>query len=113
MDGATLGWVGGVVGAAIGIAGGVVGTRASLKRARTPEERRLVWRFAMGLWLAAAVLAAVLVLMLLGVFPYWAYIVVLCAFFVALGPLIAWMNRRERALGRRPDAGDRAPDGRP
>ena len=84
MDGATPGWIGGAVSAGVGAAGG--GTRASLKRARAPEERLPVVRFAGGL-------------------P--------CALFVALGPVIAWVNRRGPAPGRRSGAGDRSPDGRP
>jgi hypothetical protein len=36
--------------------------------------------------------------MLAGVLPYWAYLVVMCVFFVMLGPAIAWANRRQRRL---------------
>ena len=100
MDGATIGMIGGITGGVIGIAGGIVGTRASLKRAKTPAERRLIVRASIAVWAAVAVLALLFILMLVGAPPYWAYLAVLCAFFVALGPAIAHFNRRERDLQR-------------
>jgi hypothetical protein len=43
-------------------------------------------------WLAAA-----------GIMPYWVYIVVMIAWFAALGPAIFWMNRRLQELAAEPD----------
>lgn len=112
MDGATVGWIGGIVGAAIGLAGGIVGTRASLKRTRTSAERRLVVRLAVGVWLAVVALGVVLALTMTGVLPYWVYLVVMCVFFVALGPAIALGNRRQRHIESSSRAAQAAPDRR-
>lgn len=106
VDGSTIGLIGGIAGAVIGLAGGVIGTYVSVRSARTPDERRAAVRSAVAAWLAVSAVGLVLVLMLIGVVPGWLYWLVLCAFFVALGPGIAYLNRRGRGPRGRGGAAD-------
>jgi hypothetical protein len=57
MDDSFWIYLGGSLGVVLGLAGGYFGVRASLKNAKSAEERRLVWRF------SAAVLAMIALLM--------------------------------------------------
>ena len=98
MDGATLGWVGGILGAVIGILGGVVGTYFSIRNARPGSQRRFIIRAATAMWIVMVLFGAVILLAVLGTLPLWTLWAAQGVFFVGLGPAIVLVNRRYRAL---------------
>lgn len=51
MDGATLGWIGGVGGSVVGIAGGIFGTWCSIHNAKTAAEKSLIGRYSIACWI--------------------------------------------------------------
>ncbi|MCA9195484.1 MAG: hypothetical protein KDB03_27120 [Planctomycetales bacterium] len=48
----TAGMIGGILGTVVGLAGGVAGTYFSVKNADGPVERRLIYKFAVAIWVA-------------------------------------------------------------
>lgn len=63
MDESLWVYVGGGLGAVLGLAGGYFGVRASLKHAKSDEERRLVWRFSAAILVMIGLLMAGLLLL--------------------------------------------------
>lgn len=55
--------IGGILGSAIGLAGGIVGTYFSIRNADGPLERRLIYKFAVAMWVAIC-------LFLIGIFLF-------------------------------------------
>ncbi len=94
MSGAQWGLVGGIAGGLLGTAGGVIGTYFSIRNTRTVEERAFMVRLSASIWVMGLALIAVLVLGLTGVIPQAVYWTAWIAFMVALGPAIAFGNRR-------------------
>jgi drug/metabolite transporter (DMT)-like permease len=86
--------IGGIAGATLGLAGGVAGTWASIRNTRTPAARAFMIRMSALLWTVMGGALAVLLLAVTGTLPMWTWWVTLPAFFVFLGPFIAWGNHR-------------------
>ncbi|MBX3397584.1 MAG: hypothetical protein KF873_02490 [Gemmataceae bacterium] len=63
MDESLWASIGGGLGIAIGLVGGVIGVRASLKNAKSDQERRLVWRFSLAILGLVGILMAGLLLL--------------------------------------------------
>ena len=60
MDGATIGWIGGIFGSVVGIMGGVLGTYLSIKSAKGPIERAFIKRSAIIAWVTVSVFLGLL-----------------------------------------------------
>jgi len=97
MDPGTLGMIGGIVGTAVGCLGAWIGARASYRAANDAQRQFYRRLFA---WLAPLGILFIVVIWLIAakVVPFWLYFVVMAAWFVPLGPAIAWTNRRLAAL---------------
>ncbi len=63
MDDSSWAYVGGGLGVVLGLAGSYFGVRASLKHAKSDEERRLVWRFSAAILFMIGLLMAGLLLL--------------------------------------------------
>jgi hypothetical protein len=98
MDGATLGWIGGILGSVIGILGGVVGTYFSIRNAKPGSQRRFMIQAATAMWVVMVLLGAAILLAVLGTLPFWTLWAAQGIFFAGLGPAIVLVNRRCRAL---------------
>jgi RNA polymerase sigma factor (sigma-70 family) len=103
LSGATLGSIigllGGILGWAIGLLGGIVGTRAGIRRAKSPRERRFVVRLGLFVWLLVIVLIALpQILLIAGMISMWVYLSCWSAFFLILLPLIFWSNARQQRI---------------
>ncbi len=99
LSGATLGLLGGILGWIGGLLGGILGTRADLRRAKSPRERRFVIRIALVVWLLVILLIALpQILFFTGVIPKWVYWSCWGAFFVFLLPLISWSHAHQQRI---------------
>ncbi len=103
LSGATLGSIigllGGILGWGIGLLGGVLGTRADIRRAKSPRERRSVIGISLFTWLLVLVLIALpQILFIAGIIPKWVYWSCWGAFFVLLLPLISWGNAHQQRI---------------
>ncbi|MCG8559349.1 MAG: hypothetical protein MI824_06085 [Hyphomicrobiales bacterium] len=93
-DGATIGWIGAIVGSLAGLAGAVFGCRASLKSARNDAQRQFLWTLIAVSTVLLVVFGVAIWLTALGVWPRWVYWLAMGLWFVGLGPAIVWGNRR-------------------
>ena len=101
MDSIMLAKLGGTAGVVIGLLGGAVGTYFSIKNTQTPAERRFMIAASIVLWVAGLLLIALpMVLAFSGVIPRWSPWIPFAVFFIALGPMIRWANRRQSELRR-------------
>ncbi len=103
LSGATLGSImgllGGILGWGIGLLGGILGTRAGIRRAKSPDERRFVIRMSRFIWLLVLVLIAVpQILFIARMISMWVYLSCWSAFFLILLPLIFWSNARQQRI---------------
>ncbi len=103
LSGATLGSIigllGGILGWAFGLLGGILGTRADIRRAKSPGERRFVIRISLFLWLLVLVLIALpQILFFAGIIPKWVYWSCFAAFFLVLLPLIEWDSHHQQRI---------------
>jgi len=93
LDGATLGWIGGIVGSVIGVIGGAIGTYFSIANAKGPREKALMKKAAVVVWLA---LSLFLLLLLTLPKPYnW-------LMWIPYGVFLPWgircINRKQREI---------------
>jgi len=96
--GAAAGVAGGILGAVVGLGGAILGTRAGIVNTKSPRERRFMIRMSLWLWGAMAVLMAMMGLAKAGVIAHWVFWTCMGCFFVLLGPVIVWANRRQRRI---------------
>jgi RNA polymerase sigma factor (sigma-70 family) len=97
--GAIIGLLGGILGWIGGLLGGILGTRADIRRAKSPRERRFVARLGLLMGLLVIVLIALpQILFLVGVIPKWVYWSCWAAFFLFLLPLISWSSGRQQRI---------------
>lgn len=98
MDGATIGWLGAIVGTFAGVTGAVMGCRASLRSAQNQAQRRFLWKVVSIAWVLLIAFGVAVWLTALGVWPRWVYWLVMGVWFAGLGPAIWWGNRRLAAF---------------
>ena len=60
MDGATIGWIGGIFGGVVGTMGGVLGTYLSIKSAEGPIECAFIKKTAVITWITVSVFLGLL-----------------------------------------------------
>jgi hypothetical protein len=103
MDPGTLGLIGGVVGTLGGCLGAWIGARASYRAAVNDAQRQFYRR--LFVWLVPVGIGFIALMWLIAakVLPFWLYFIVMAAWFLPLGPMIAWTNRRLAALALLPD----------
>lgn len=79
------GLIGAIAGSSVGLMGGAVGTWLGIRSAGTPAERRVLIRYAIGMWIGLALFLALLVTLPKSYFwiPWTVYIVALPASILA------------------------------
>ena len=60
MDGAAIGWIGGIFGSIVGTMGGILGTYLSIASAKGPIERAFIKKAAVIAWIAVSVFLGLL-----------------------------------------------------
>jgi hypothetical protein len=97
MDGATWGWIGGIAGGLIGVMGGLFGTWMSLRAAKSPAERAILWRFVIACWVGVALFCV-----LAFVLPSPWNVLLWIPYLVLLAVGIAWCNAALRRVRSQP-----------
>jgi hypothetical protein len=93
MDGATFGWIGGILGGILGCMGGVIGTYFSIKNTNGPRERSFMIKCAAVGWIAIAIF-----LILLTWLPNPYRHILWAPYGVALAVGIRYCNRRQNII---------------
>lgn len=99
MNPSSIGIIGGIIGSIIGLMGGIYGTYVSIKNTKTPEEKSLMVKMSVFIWLAMIFLMGLpLLLSLLGIIPKWSPFVGLSIFWCIMTPVIIWGNKKQAEL---------------